>query len=350
LPDPNPEFAAVETPTVSVLLPVFNGRDCIADAVRSVLAQRGVSLELLVVDDGSADGSIEVLKSFSDARLHILRQERNQGVASSLNWALREARGAYVARMDADDRCHPFRLQRQIAFLERHPAVSICGSAVRCFGERRGIWRFPRNHETIVARSLFNVPFAHPSVCWRRQDLMHKGLFYVEQPPTAEDYDLWVRLIGAGLRGHNLTQALLDYRIDPQIKISNYLRQQREGAVRIRNSLLDELGLDAEPATRNLFHLAAAGDWSQVRWNDLNALHAFHFQILGQIPSVRRYDALALRRELRAQRYAAVMGLARSFPGLSELMGAAISGPLPALSPRQYLRCLLFRLVKGGQT
>lgn len=248
----------MNTPLVSVLLPVYNGEKYIREAVDSILGQSYHEIELLVIDDGSQDETLEVLETYSDPRLRVLVNEKNRGVAVSLNRGIRESRGQFIARMDSDDIARKHRIARQVEFLEKHPELSICGGAMRCFFEKNGKMSYPLTHSQIRAQCLFNTPFAHPVVCWRKSDFEKEDLFYQEDPPTAEDYQLWERATRK-LKAANLKEILLDYRIDTGIKISAYLAQQLEGAKLIRESQLSAWAKDISSEEIELHHQISEG-------------------------------------------------------------------------------------------
>src|SRR5262245_33145279 len=121
----------VTTVPVSVVLPVFNAARFLPEAVRSILGQTYDAFELIVVDDGSVDGSGELAADLaaSDPRVEVIRR-RHEGLVPALNAGLERARGHYVARMDADDVAHAERFQRQVAYLDAHPASVAVGSAM----------------------------------------------------------------------------------------------------------------------------------------------------------------------------------------------------------------------------
>lgn len=226
---------------VSVIMPVYNGQKYLAEAISSILHQSYENWELIIIDDGSTDDSLQVAKEFGDPRLRILVNEQNRGVAFSLNRAIRESRGEYVARMDSDDIARPERLKVQVEFLKNNPSISIVGSAIQCFGEIENLYLYPENHAECLVDLLFKPCFAHPAVMWRKEDLVEHSLWYQEEPPTAEDYDLWERA-SHFVKFANIKEVLLDYRVDPQIKVSNYLRQQDVGHRDVKSRLLSRLG------------------------------------------------------------------------------------------------------------
>jgi glycosyltransferase involved in cell wall biosynthesis len=205
--------------TISVLLPYRNAAPTIDEAVDSVLAQRGVALELLAIDDGSTDdGPARV------ARRRGVRQIATGGVglAGALRAGLAEARGAFVARMDADDVCHPDRLARELAMLLDDDRLAAAGARVEAFpaeavgpGLRRYVdWQnslvTPEDH----AREIFiESPLCHPSVMLRREALAEVGGW--REGPGPEDYDLWLRLDAAGWRLAKVPEVLLRWRHVP---------------------------------------------------------------------------------------------------------------------------------------
>lgn len=206
-------------PHVTVLMSVFNDTDFLAPSVESILAQTLRDFELLVIDDGSSDGSGEFLAHVADARLRLWCNEKNLGLTRSLKLGVEMARGDYLARMDADDIAHPERLVRQAAFLDEHTDVGIVGSACRMIDERgraRGEYRVPLSNLHIRWTSLLANPFAHPTVMLRREVLTQHELNYNEAYETAQDYELWTRMLRHA-RGANLSEPLLQYRQRPGV-------------------------------------------------------------------------------------------------------------------------------------
>ncbi len=206
----------VGPPLVSVVMSVFDGEAWLAESVESILAQTERDLELVVVDDGSTDGSGEILAELArrDPRIRLFRNEANQGQAAALNRGLEASGGRYVARMDADDVAEPERLAAQIAWLERRPEVGLLGTAVRRIddeGRPGALRRRPASDLEIRWACLLESPFMHPTVMLRRAVLEEYGLRYDERLRTAQDYDLWVRLLRR-TRAANLPEPLVRYR------------------------------------------------------------------------------------------------------------------------------------------
>jgi glycosyltransferase involved in cell wall biosynthesis len=207
-------------PLVSVVLPVYDGAGTIGRAVQSILAQTYGNFELIVVNDGSADRTPEILGAFDDERVRVLNQE-NRGLVASLNRGIEASRGKYVARMDADDVALPARFERQVEFMEKNPAVGVVGSAIRRVypdGSSR-IRRRPLDSEGIRRNIVRICPFTHSTVMIRKEVFGKAGLYDAAKDGSrgllVEDYDLWVRILAAGYELANLPDVLTEYYEEP---------------------------------------------------------------------------------------------------------------------------------------
>jgi glycosyltransferase involved in cell wall biosynthesis len=199
---------------VSILMPVFNGAAHLREAVGSVLAQSFSDWELLVVDDGSSDGSAEVAEGVADSRVRILRNGENLGLVPTLNVGLAEARGEFVARCDADDLCAPNRLAEQVAFARGNPAVPLIGSdagLVTEGGRFAGRWRTGGMADLVRWEMNFRTPFAHSSAFFRRKVVV-EGFGGYRERRASEDLDLWSR-VGREFPVVTLRKPLVKYRL-----------------------------------------------------------------------------------------------------------------------------------------
>jgi hypothetical protein len=184
-------------------MPVFNREGLVDDAIRSVLEQDFVDLELLVVDDGSTDGTARVLEAWRnrDARVVIVRSPKNIGIPRALNLGLAHSRGKYVARLDSDDLLLPRRLAEQLAVLDDRPEVALVSTAydiVDLSGVRLGRWKGDEPSEVIsFLLHFFNAVGGGGQVMFRLADVLEEG-GYAPGYPSSEDYDLWVRLLRRG--------------------------------------------------------------------------------------------------------------------------------------------------------
>lgn len=257
---------------MTVLLPVYNASSYVRRAVQSVLDQVFSDFELIIIDDGSKDGSVEILSQFSDPRIRLLVHGENRGLIATLNEGIAASRGIYVARMDADDICKRDRLQVQWEFLQAHHEVGVVGGAYETIGEKRSRRIYlPEDDAAIRCRMLFASPFAHPAV------MMRASLLKQHNYPTglvgAEDMALWIRLSGVTQMA-NLPEVLLKYRIHEAQESKVKAAQKMESRLRIFEEYLKGLGcrptieqlqLHAAIATgtglKTEAALVAAGEW-----------------------------------------------------------------------------------------
>lgn len=200
-----------------MIMSVHNGLRHLPDAVNSILSQSYESIEFIVIDDGSTDGSTEWLRAraVQDDRLKLFCLER-MGLTKALNHGLRAVTGAYIARMDADDVACSSRLMKQLEFLEANVDVVCCGTHCRYMDESGNLLfvrKMPQTHEDIEECHLAGRGgfILHPSSMMRTHALIEVG-GYDESFSCAQDYDLWFRLARMG-RLANLPDVLMDYRI-----------------------------------------------------------------------------------------------------------------------------------------
>lgn len=209
--------------TVSIIMGVYNAgsRQILADAVESIRSQTFTDWEWIICDDGSTDDTCRILQEFckSDKRIHLIKNEKNQGLAAALNHCLAFAKGNYIARMDADDVSLPKRIEKEIKFLESHPEYHLTGTNASLFDEK-GDWGLRRMPEIPVRQDfLWGSPFIHPTVIIRRDALMQvEGYRSAKETWRTEDYDLFMRLYAAGYRGYNIQETLYRFREDKEAR------------------------------------------------------------------------------------------------------------------------------------
>lgn len=203
-----------ETPLVSIGLPVLNAENTLAAAIRSVLNQTYKNWELLVVDDGSVDQSLQVAHSIRDDRIRIVAGGERRGISARLNQLIEVSRGKYFARMDGDDLAFPSRIERQVSYLEAHPEIDLLGTAVIVFRNDGGIvGRLPvkESHAAICAHPWSGFYLPHPTWMGRRKWFARHG--YDERANGAEDQHLLFRTYQTS-RFACLPEVLLGYRED----------------------------------------------------------------------------------------------------------------------------------------
>ena len=209
--------AASPIPLVSIALPVYNGEKYLAVALDSILAQTFTNFELIVIDDGSTDGTLKILRKYEslDSRVKLVTRE-NRGLPASLNQAISLAKGSLIARMDQDDICKPNRLATQVEFIQQHCEVVVLGSAANFIDEDgSNICTFIPSSEDVVLRKAFpNSPFIHPSVMFVKDAFFEAGKYIEKMKWGGEDVTLFERMSRLGCI-HNLTEPLICYRLVP---------------------------------------------------------------------------------------------------------------------------------------
>lgn len=204
---------------VSVIMGIYNSNQepILRLAVESILNQTLQNFEFIICDDGSIDGTYELVYQLTqcDKRVILLKNEKNKGLAFSLNRCLELAKGKYIARMDADDISSIDRLEKQISFLEKYQEYSMVGCNADLINDQ-GIWgrRIYKKNPT-KKDFLFNSPFMHPTILIRREVLISlNGYRVAKETLRMEDYDLFMRMYASGYKGCNLQKFLYQFRED----------------------------------------------------------------------------------------------------------------------------------------
>ena len=190
----------MSSPFFSVLLPAFNAREYLGRAIRDLLAQTCRDFEIVVVDDGSTDGTGDVAEGFSDPRIRLITLPQNGGLVGALNAGLAEARGQWIARQDADDRCRADRLERQKNLISQNPDAVLFYSRATLIDARgwwKGILRPPLTDAGLRWDLCFRNPVPHTSAVFPTALVRDKLHGYAGDNVTA-DFDLWSRLLREG--------------------------------------------------------------------------------------------------------------------------------------------------------
>ncbi len=206
-----------KTPKVTVFIPVYNREHYVGEAIESILAQTFSDFEILLVDDGSTDASVQKIRSFSDPRIRLVINEKNLGIPKTRNKGVELARGEYMAMLDSDDRAYPHRLEMQVTFLDNHPEYAQVGSWCRMMDQDgrplKKIKRQPEFSDDIHAQFLFRCAMSNRSIMARTAILQEYG--YRNDFPRCQDYELHVRLAKHYKIG-NIPECLVYGRIHPQ--------------------------------------------------------------------------------------------------------------------------------------
>jgi glycosyltransferase involved in cell wall biosynthesis len=257
-----------QVPRITLLMPVFNGEKYLREALDSLLQQTFSDFELLVIDDGSSDGSADIVRSYRDSRIRFEQNERNLGLITTLNRGLDLARGEFIARMDCDDISLPNRLERQIRFMEEHPEVGVIGTWFEKIRDNGTITvKIPADDATIRFFLIFDNAFLHSSILLRRSLLERHGLRFDADFPYAEDYEFWVRC-ASYTQVANIPEVLVRYRDHSENTSNRFRKEQNSTADRVRRRHLAALGLHPDEAELAL-HLAItnyrfSGDFSRL--------------------------------------------------------------------------------------
>ena len=221
-------------PTISVVMPVYNREQYLKESIKSILNQTFTNFEFIIVDDQSTDSSWQIIQEYAakDSRIIAVKNTGKKGCFSARNCGHRLAKGIYIAVMDSDDIALPERLQTQFYFMERNPEISICGSWVKTFGDKRELLKPWPTHEKIKDANFFFCAMIHPTVMFRSKD----KIVYSEEGLSAQDYELWCRKINE-LKFANIPKVLLLYRVHKtQIGIAKKTEQDHNAnIIKLRN-------------------------------------------------------------------------------------------------------------------
>lgn len=229
---------------ISVIMPAYNAEKYIKEAIDSILNQTYADFEFIIINDGSSDRTEEIILSYNDPRIVYVKNEKNLGVASSLNRGLETAGGEYIARMDSDDISMPERFEKQVAYLKNHESTVVLGTAINSFD---GIGfqsqkTFSQDLEDMKVDLFFSCGLAHPSVMMRRDVIRELG-GYDPNYNGLEDYELWCRVIEK-YEITTLPDILLRYRIHENQVTKNPSEEYRTQMHNLKMRQLQQLGID----------------------------------------------------------------------------------------------------------
>lgn len=207
----------MKNPKISVILSAYNAEAYISEAVESVLNQTFSDFEFIIFEDRSTDRTLEILKKYSakDSRIVLIEKTENKGFAGfveNLNSGIENAKGKYIARMDADDICHLERFQKQWMFLEQHPEIFMVGSSLSLMSEngtKTGELIAKDNHKVIECKFNMENALFHPVIMFRNNSAVR----YRDKMYSTEDFDFYLQHLSQGAKFANLPDKLLDYRL-----------------------------------------------------------------------------------------------------------------------------------------
>ncbi len=223
-------------------MPVYNGEKYLKEAIESILNQTFRDFELIIINDGSTDGSRQTLQKYQDSRIRLYNQ-KNQGIIATLNRGISLSRGKYIARMDQDDYSEPERLEKQIAFLEQHQDIGVLGTTAYIMNKQSKVIKINPtllNDVELKLQLMYQTTFTHGSVIIRREilSLLPPPFYKKESGGNAEDYDFWSRLAPI-TKFANLPEPLYGWRDNPTGMSNSQSQKQTAFARRIAQMYLD---------------------------------------------------------------------------------------------------------------
>lgn len=269
---------------------VYNAGEFLRQSIESILKQTFTDFELLIGDDGSTDNSFEIISSYKDPRIKIFRNPENKGIVYTCNNLIRESKGEYLGRHDSDDISLPWRFQKQMDFFEKNPKISVCGTNVTVFGDKRQKKYYPLRDEEIRAYMIINDPFCTSSVIFKKPASL---IFFNELLELSEDYDLFFELSKFSKMA-NLSAHLLKYRWH-----SNNISQLRKdilvrSANQIRSEILN-LTLSYQIKEHETRVLNLVFDFKLKSTVDLKILEALFLKLIKRNLEVKYYSQRTLQ-------------------------------------------------------
>lgn len=256
---------------ISVVMSNYNTpEEYLREAIESILNQTYSDFEFIIVDDCSTDNSLEIIESYNDPRISIIRNPENMGITKSLNRAIKAAKGEFIARMDADDICFPKRFEKQVKYLKQNRDIIACGTWVELFGSGAEILAEKYSKKVLPEKDLFRIQLLfgnhnniiHPTAMFRHSSLLTNSITYNEKYIYAQDFRMWVECSKYG-ECVNIPEVLFRYRIHNRAVSSDKKSIQTECAKNIMAEQLSWLGLKLPE------------DWETVHWGFLTGRKPF---------------------------------------------------------------------------
>ena len=258
---------SAHTPIISIVMPTYNMPNAIlGKAVNSILDQTIQDFEFIIVDDGSTKETREYLEGLTDPRIQVIRNEHNLGITKSLNIGFRKAQGTYIARMDSDDFSLPDRFEKQLAYMEAHPDIVVCGSkATHGKNDMKARGKESQDMETYRIKLLFSNPGpSHPTAFFRREELLRRNIEYDENLKYSQDYGMWMVISQFGKIG--ILPDILVYRQENEGRISFVHKEEQIQCDKMtQRVLLSRLVEDVTDKELDLHYRCMSGRYKDVK-------------------------------------------------------------------------------------
>ncbi|MEG2293307.1 MAG: glycosyltransferase family A protein [Carnobacterium sp.] len=244
-------------PLVTIFIPLYNGENYIKETLESAISQSYSNLDILVINDGSTDSGLNIVKSFSDPRIRIIENKKNSGIAYTRNRGLQEAKGLYIAFLDADDIALPNRIETQVSYMERNIDVVATSTYYTTFGSlvKKQI-KPPTDFADIKLDLMFTNPIGNSTAMVRKKSITEFGIIY-KPYIYGEDYDFWFQLTKIG-KIVTLPEKLVRYRVGHEsiTKTTESSRHQerRTTLATIHEEVLNHYDFDLSPAELTLYN------------------------------------------------------------------------------------------------
>ncbi len=276
---------------LSIIIPTFNAERYIKEAIDSILSQTFQDFEILIIDDGSDDRTLDILKGYNNQRIKILYGPK-KGISAALNLGIDSAKGEYIARMDADDISLPSRFEKQIKFMSKNTDIDICGTSALRFTENGNsyVWSKPENDIDIKTMLLIDVPMIHPTIMFRKSTLDKYNLKYSEKYNASEDFDMWVRA-SKFAKFYNIQEVLLKYREHSNnASITNEDKGKKYFLEIVKNNLFEKFGYEISDSLIEGFWLAC-NDNAKFTLSDLIKLTELFNKFITDVQSNQEYTS-----------------------------------------------------------
>ncbi len=280
----------MSNPAISILMPAYNVEKYIGEAIDSMLNQTFKDFEFIIVDDASTDGTLSAVQKYTDPRVKIIRNEKNAKLAASLNKGLQIVRGKYIARMDADDISHPERLQKLYDFLEKNPAIDMCGSAMKVFGAgEESVWEYKTEDKVIKAGLLWTSTMPHGAVMMRAETILKHKLYFDETFLIGQDWKYWSD-VKDYVTFSNLKEPLYFYRRAEQSITMQFSHQSGDRYAVMHRKMLSDLGVPFSDHEL-LLHQFIVGIFTvKPSVKTVNEAHAWIRKIIRYNREVKKHD------------------------------------------------------------
>jgi len=320
-------------PKITVLMAIYNGAVYLRECMESVLHQTYGNFEFLIIDDGSTDSTPDIIRSYKDDRIRLLRNDKNLSQVASLNIGLDHAKGEYIARIDADDIMLPHRLERQLRFLEKRPDIALlgtCGEAIDEKGRAISKSKLPVRNEEIIATILFGeFIMVHSSLMFRK-DVIIKAGKYNEAFSFTEDYKLATDLLAKRHKINNMPDSLIKYRIhDDRISVRDSRLQIERYVIALKEFIKNfNSGITEEDSMLLFDFLFKAGSmnktyWDKVAEKDMEKAMKLSEQLVANISNYFKLDKMQ-NYFMKRIFYNRILNFAYQFCGVRKKIGTKL--------------------------